>query len=1181
MAFDPLLSTETDAKSPIDQNLMDTIRLDFDDHEARILALESGGGSGGGASSGDPRYGAITVGLETNEAKLWRKRYSAFQNILKSGEKLNNQFGFDPEGSDLSRWIGFQQPNATNFSSDAKAYNAHYCSVGQGNSVSFKIKKGENFFGIGTTNASTSSNQIRVKIDGVSITSFGGITDETGAAGADTYTSVSATTLYQSVKWFFGLDGQEHIIEILNDDTGSNSMFLEFIEVGYASPKSQFTPDLNLNVKPGRFIVRGVGTSSIETDLTFGASSGYGHTAAVIGTTAGSLSVLNGVEPAMTQALPQETITFSSAVSTIKAKNTKFFPSTGFLLVSTPWGGHFIASYTGKTESTIAQHQFTGMKWQSQPSKDFTPLNNIDSDTAGDATGDLNINYWASGGHVISSSNNKLDFKVTVNGIQTTHAATISNGLYSADLVPLGAAIVNAMKAVKPLTNGEYFCEYNQDAQRWTIGIRGAEQTELQLLFSTGSNSANSIHTTLGFSTADKTAKTAYVAENEVQSLAHKVFRAEKSYISATDPRVQYIVAPDASPTDQFLQDAEERLGFGYVYKLTSENPLLKIFPESDACGILLNFLATGAGSGIIVQVDYGNHYYLLQPDTEGLGSGKRGEILSCFVSFPRGSRTISVWQHDGGGWEASASTNNIFFVGAKQYFTKPKEEALTTTQAILKTFDVAPKQFFKTPYAHSYSPQATKDNIDTITYTGSWSNGSANVFNGSYNLTNTSGDYVDITFTTVGANGGISIGLIVNTGYSKKVGFFLVSGATGSETSSRVQNVRTSWSTISAALEHEAFTIQGLPAGQYTLRVKNENASTLQIVNINVIDTVAPDSGATVTDVTNTGQGVTYPINTIKNVAYKDSVDRVPPWLFRSGYKEGHCLIDYAAQSDAVYDFNDNSTVLNENAYFTGVQFSNDADFLRSIFFGKSVCTLDGAYTTGTSQVNPVLDARNPANKYAISSQVKGGSAPGATRQSWYPLYSRHVYELLTSNMPNSTTINIGNTRGFKVGHQVILEATGQPTLKRTIATVTTDSSITVTEAVSTFANYTIANSASVKAYGLHVLKLENDNANPFYFSAFCYEPLDLSQSKDDVRRAEANRVGEVATVTFKTVANGDDIYYPYFQDGRQATAQECAIQVIGASAATAFSFPRDLKNISVGGVNTIDVKITAVRGF
>jgi len=29
MAFDPLLSTETDAKSPIDQNLMDTIRLDF------------------------------------------------------------------------------------------------------------------------------------------------------------------------------------------------------------------------------------------------------------------------------------------------------------------------------------------------------------------------------------------------------------------------------------------------------------------------------------------------------------------------------------------------------------------------------------------------------------------------------------------------------------------------------------------------------------------------------------------------------------------------------------------------------------------------------------------------------------------------------------------------------------------------------------------------------------------------------------------------------------------------------------------------------------------------------------------------------------------------------------------------------------------------------------------------
>lgn len=1183
MAFVTITSSQTDAKSPIDVQLMDVgLNQNLDDHEARILALESGGGSGGSSDpSQDPRYGSVLAGFQTNEAKFWRLRYAIPQGVINNGEKLNNIEGFDPGGEDQSRFMyGNEQINWT-YDTLSNYYLGLSLLIPDGKTMSFKVKKGENFFGLGMLKHSSGSDTVRVYIDGQSITSFGGITNEFGSSRADTFSSVAAVNLFQHVEWFFGLDGEEHVISVFNDDSGANSFTFNFIEVGYASKPGTHAVDLDLKVNAGRVNVRGSAVTTAETSVTFDATESAGRTDALVVDTAGSVTVLKGIEPAMTQTLPEVAMAFSGALTTFKVKNAKYFPSSGFLVVSHPGGGHYLCSYTGKTESTIAQHSFDGVLWQSKPKDDYTPENNFTSGSAGDPTGSINVNLWAAGGHSITSSNNKLDFKITLNGTQTTHAATITNGLYSADLMPLGRAIVNAMKAVKPLSSGEYFAEYNADAQRWTIGVKGSEVTELQLLFSTGSNVANSIHTTLGYSTTDLTGKNSYLAQSEKQSLAHRVFQADKSLMTANDPRIQYNFV-DGALSSTTLTYIKERLGLGYVRTVSSATPIIKIHPDEDACGLSFTFNMNDGGSMIVAQVDYGQQIYAVRTEFSS-DAINHTQLLTGFLSFPRGSKVISLWQLSDAPWEITDNTNNINFVGARQYFTKPKVEALTTTQSIIKNFDIAPKQFFITKYESSYSPQASFDNIDTITYNGTWTNSAGDWFGGDYNTTTTLNDYVDVTFTLTGNGGGIGVSQGFDSGaYSRLVSYYLVSGASGSETNTLIQNNYLRWA-MGTATSGNRFQILGLPSGQYTLRVKNlDSGNTLLIDGYSIIDTVAPDRGQTVTDVTNTGQAVSYPLNSVKFNFYVDSSHKTPAWLFRSGYNQGKAYLDYQATTvSEIITLDDEANVKTHNLYFSDNQFTNDADEIRSFYFAKSVFLMPGANDTAafSATVNPVIDGINHANTFSNRVQTKGGAGPTSVRD-YYPLFNDHFLRYGTS-MTNSTTLPLTNTRGFKAGHTVILEADSQPTLKRVINTVTAGTNITFTEAVPNHTNYTTANNVRAKAYGFHVIKFENDTADEFAVSAICFEPMDIQASNHEQRRLSTNKIGEVATLTFIGVANGDDLYYPVFSDGRPATYIETSIDIMAISSGTAtYSINFDLKNITVSA-GTLDIKLTAVRKY
>jgi hypothetical protein len=108
----------------------------------------------------------------------------------------------------------------------------------------------------------------------------------------------------------------------------------------------------------------------------------------------------------------------------------------------------------------------------------------------------------------ITASNNKLDF-TDDNG---TFAATIPAAMYKSP-IELASAIQAAMQAVATTTPT---CTYSSTTGKFTIKATG---TLLSLLFATGTNTANTIATTIGFTATDKTgtgATTGYTSNSAI-----------------------------------------------------------------------------------------------------------------------------------------------------------------------------------------------------------------------------------------------------------------------------------------------------------------------------------------------------------------------------------------------------------------------------------------------------------------------------------------------------------------------------------------------------------------------------------------------------------------------------------------------------------------------------------------
>lgn len=142
--------------------------------------------------------------------------------------------------------------------------------------------------------------------------------------------------------------------------------------------------------------------------------------------------------------------------------------------------------------------------------------------------------WRSSGNFIIDSTNNKIDFVEVLAGPELT--ATIPSATYTP--TTLEAAIKAAMEAVSVDT---FTINLSGSFGVWTMLTSG---TFLSLLWLTGTNTATSIHSTIGFAIADKTGATTYtgasIAIHTEETILIDLFTEESidTFAILFDPRV-------------------------------------------------------------------------------------------------------------------------------------------------------------------------------------------------------------------------------------------------------------------------------------------------------------------------------------------------------------------------------------------------------------------------------------------------------------------------------------------------------------------------------------------------------------------------------------------------------------------------------------------------------------------
>jgi len=1207
MAFLAFTSAQMAAKAPWNETKTQLIRTNFDDIQARLLAVEAGGGTGAGSAlerEEEKSFGFATAGMVTNEAKLFRRRYHFEISLLTPGSG-SNPIDFKAEGGG-ALWMGVDENfnlAGTTINVAATRYRGENISIPKSSAIVFHLPIGKNAFSIGSTNFATSTDSLTVTVDDVSITSAF-IVDENKVARSDTYSTNSATTFVGNTEFFFGGDldhTKDQIIRVENTDSAAKEWQWEFVEIAFRS--NQVTINRTIDVEAGKANIRGSIATFSEAQLTFSASVGHGYCGSIIGATAGGApTLLEGVEGAMTQCTPEKLIAFSSAVTSLEVKNLIPFENTGFLLGQNPYGQHSILSYTSKTGDILGT--FNQLNWDSQPVTDFTPLDNFSSTTVGDATGDYNLVYWASGGHVIDGTNNKLDFTITLlNTAPTSHTATLTQGLFSADLVSLGKNIIDAMDSVKPLAafNAEYFCEYCIESHLWEVGVRGADCNQIDYTVDTGPSTATSVMSLVMGYSGDQTGNRSYTAGSEIESLAHRVYRGDDSFKYATDTIIKYNQIPGSTGSGHVRSGSNDyirRLGFPFVHFMQSavRPGIVKIFTDLDASGMSLHFLTGRHGTMFTFSIDDGQELYLMQ--TQGYMSKQtttvRGQHISCFIAFPRGSRWITIKQETETKFQSIALTEETLYLGCRQQFHKPKWEALTTSQAIIASKDIAPPSLYKTPYDQAYS-EGTNDNIDTITVGAGYTTDEATdteIFNKRRSFTSTNGSVVDIVFTTGAvAGGGISILMQYETTGAQKMGVFLEEGAgplISTETGTRIQNVNLR-NSLTSLNDLWALELKDLKAStQYVMRFKHEDAVSAGLLiwsAIGIISGDIPDPGNTATDITNTGQSPSFPINVHRFNFQRDSEDRTPARLEQTGFREGEIFTNYSVNVPVFSNFTNEDNIMKQPGFFSAVMDTAAVtnELVNSFYFCRAVRIVLGCREDFNNDVEPSIDGRTNSSNFSTRIQVKGGQAPagGSTRFSdSSALYTKRFKTFGSADMSSNVIQPMTDTRGITVGDLGIVTADGQVTLLRSVTSIVADTSITYSEPISGFATYTLSNNVAFSNPGFHNIKLRDVAALATRYEHIEFEPMEITESNDERRRTAKSKVGEVASKTFRQLANLGDAHYPTYKDGRPGHWGEASISLLAKSAATSHNIAQDLTDIQVGA-GTLDIKVTCTRRF
>lgn len=1184
-----IVAADTNAKKVIDEDLFKNQTAENIQQLADEMPVVSAGGGGDTSAA----FATGTTKNIDNVAVDRKIRVQPWGNGLGNSIK---QESWDPEHKDLDQrnLIDKEEQDGAQYSIAAAtaSYRGFELILLKDKSIYIRTKKNENIVGL-VVNQGAFSDSVTVTFNGGSVTSLS-LTDENGTARSDTF-STNGTAFFQKVEWFYGLpEDKEFIIEIKNTDSVSKTFKLGAFDFGYVS--TSFARGTTIKINAGTTTARGTEVAYIETDLTFTASTGYGHTAAaVIDSTTGVITSLDGLEPAQTELKPIS-YDFSTSLTSLDVKSNHFFPSSGICMMQQPNGENHMFSYTGKTASAMNAHTFDSVIWQTKSTETITPIGDWTSSNSG--LNSFTINHWGDAPILISAANNKIDFSIndTVESgaASTDHIATIANGRYSADLVELGNAVKQAMQTAKAIT-GEYVCFYDSNSQLWHIGVNSSEVASIDFDFSSGASTANSVHSTIGFATTDISGKSEYKGTTAVQHLSSRVFYADKELRSAWSPNVQATFSGSAGKfgsNTEAEQDASERLGIPALRAIDSDSPHhFKITVDGDCSGISFPMVHSSFGGSITVSVDemppimMGILDSTASSDTVYTSNESRVQLRTYFISFPRGSKQITIRNNATNNGEHVATTNVSFVLGGyRQHYTKPRTESLTKTQAILKPYDIAPKQYYLTNYAPvtngtaHYTPVGSgSDSIQTITESGSWSavTSATAFFNTGARRTTSSGAYVDILFDLTGDGGGFDImGQFNGSSSTLKVELFLTD--TGSITEG-TDLIDTSCLFSAAAFTYYNTTmhgVRGLPSGTYILRAKQGSTGNYDITSFQVADTIAPQENKTSVDsIANTGQSMARPENVVKVQIANNSDDFVPTYLSGSDFKLGKVSksenrITAAFSGSDLLDYDESVNLGRSIGQTMGnaVRINASGETIGFGFFGKAMYVNAQLLNGLSTATRLVLNGINNTTNMNDADVVKSGSAGGAagTHLGFRPLGVKSYFHTCTMS---GQTVTIADTKGILVG-KVLTVTDGTLFEDVEVASIVADTSFAT---VAALAVITAGNVTSVDFSGYQRIEVEKINTNDTWLTAFAYEPLPVTRSRY-LQRETATRVLETIKSTI-TLGAGGDGWYPTFSDGTDANFNNSTIvPSVGST---------DLKNIGSGTFVITSTKMVAASGF
>ena len=1192
----PFTGTEAKAKEPVNEDLMDKkFKENIEDLAVQIDDIQTGGG---GPSSIEDLFGTILTDkrLFSNEGVYFKKRFHV-QTHRGDSRTSKNDFdsqGMNLEGNDKETRVFYKHDNAIGYGLNAGTsayYKAFSAAIPKDGFIEFKIKKGENFFGIGIgLSSSAQSDSVTVLIDGDTPVSLG-LEDQNGNAAPNTFATNPVNTQYQTTHWYFNLDGSEHTIKILNTDSGSAQVTVNFVDIGYKPNRYTINHDIHIN--KSKASIRGLEVNFPEADFSFAKSTGYGHTGMIVGKSDGTMRVINGLEPATSLCKAGETIAFSSAVTSLPLKNTTFFPTEGIGLFQHPYGGTFQFSWSSKTEATIANHSLDGIIWKSQPQEDLDIEQGFENNsTVNGARINAQVIYWAKPTILVNSGNNKLDFEITIidgSGVPqtTTHAATLAVGQYDDELVPLSNAIVTAMEAEKTIKsiNGKYYARYQKDISKWIIGAEGDGVTEVNFLFSSGANQANSIHPDLGYPDSDLTGEKFQYASTTKNHIAPRTMYADKYLQAADNPNVKFSTATN-SRTASF-DDVTDRLGFTRGRSVnTAGEPTIQINPDKDSCGVIIYIHpgTDGIGTAMKYTIDDQEIRFIFQPDAWNVENPSGpGAIMPIIITYPRGSKKITIGdcRFSYMSIDVTNSTSTIHFAGYRQLYTRPLLEDVASDEQVLKFIDVAPLSQYATTYANNagalYSPGAN-DSINTITENGSWaSSGPTSFWNGFARNTTSTNAYVEYNITLNGI-GGIWLKCYQSNNTCEAVAMYISTGAIVEAT-----DLISTSTTLSRDVGHtdgaELIGINGLPANTYNVRFKFIGVNALSLLNVGctIADNIPPDTNVyTNVDAANNGQTSAYALHGHYNAIINSSADRTPNVMDNADYKWGTTSNIHFASFTPTWDIENRSytSFIHSLRTYYGARCSlQSTDYIEVMGLCKSISTHDNRrVSTGRSNlVTGFIDGIQFPNTYNPQLCGKGGSANTAQATSCPATFKRMEFEAITMAVK---VISITDTRGAKPGQPILLIDNVGAEEQGVIASIVVGVSITVEKPLAVLTDTDIVD---IKFHGFHTMRLRNDDAvygDDYLVNNMILEPLDLQPSNFKKR----NRLGTKleTAMTSETVTNGNILSPPLFSDGNYADYREMHFSIIEASSAESIDLRQYPINDSGG---TITLKTTAQR--